>query len=245
MDDESFKAIYGKPKDYMVKLAKSILPKSEQPKEGKLNEASPHFATMSREFVGALTPPFNHTKISNALKNANSLIGKLTDPNEKNQAGSMIGTLTNMADTTTGQSALTARPRVRVAGKGPFESKKIKEGQKDKEDETPKPDQKNKPKADPPKEAPEPKEPPKGLEEPPQEQEPKKDDQGSEQSIEQKTFTDSMTGQVIKSASIQPTPNGGSVNFELQGIEMPVKIEFGPGQKITFYYKNRPYYIRK
>lgn len=75
--------------------------KEEQPTEGLVTEGSSQFGQASQQFVAAMTPPFDHAKLSTALKKLNQMIGQITDPAEKNQMGMMIGELTGMVDKTT------------------------------------------------------------------------------------------------------------------------------------------------
>jgi len=260
MSDQDFQAMYQKPKKELVPMAQKLLKKAglSASKEGKLNEVSPAFAKMSKEFMGAvdpmkhMTPQAQHVAASSALRNVNSLMGQLKDPAELKNAGSIMGHLTGLVDKSTGATSFTNRPANKVVGKNPFEGKKIRvkeTSKKDKEDEVPKPDQKNKPKQDPPKEEPKKSEPElpqmQGLDKEKEEPKQAAGPTGKEQSAELKMVNDTLSGQVIKNATVSPTPNGATINLDLQGVDQGAKFEVGPGQRIVFYYKGRPTFIRK
>lgn len=70
-------------------------------KESRLYEASQAFAKASQEFMHGMTPPFDHVRLSQALKTCNQLLAQVTDQNERSQLGMLIGTLTNQVDATT------------------------------------------------------------------------------------------------------------------------------------------------
>lgn len=211
-------------------------------KESKqIKEASNEFAQISKEFVRAMTPPFNHANLSNALKKANQIIGMVKEPNERNQIGGMIGALTNMVDSTTAQGGMTGQTRLTVAHKS-TKGKKLHE----KEDKN-----LNKKKEVPitktsdseegkPQQA-----PGTGLEtEPEQQQEP----QGTlepEKSTEQKALSRALKGQTIKSADIKLTDFGGEFTLNPVGTDMPIIVKWGEGKKVTVTINNKPYFFRR
>jgi len=209
-----------------------------------INEVSAEMGDISRDFVGAMSPPFNHAKISTALKKANTLIGRVKDPNERSQIGAMIGALTQIADSTTAQAGGTGK--ITIASKC-NKGKKLSEAEKEEEVPVVKAPLKKKPK---PKE--EPKDPsgletdkeeePKDSQEDPQPKDGKQDVSTTE---EQKAFSDALNGQVVKFAKIEPTNTGGELTLEMVGTEgMPIRLVW-EGKRIIVYIRNRPYFIRR
>ncbi len=80
-------------------------------RSGKVVRESQQLGQASTLFMQAMTPPFDHVKLSYVLKQLNQLVGQIQDPSDRQQMGAMIGTLTGMVDATTagGGSAVTTR----------------------------------------------------------------------------------------------------------------------------------------
>lgn len=224
--------------------------------------ASLEYSNLSRQFVQAMTPPFDHTKLSNVLKAANQAVGKVVDPKEKQEIGAMVGALTNLVDATTAgggsaaqmsRSSMTtqARPITTLRQGASHPGKVVKEEEEKKEDEK-KSDEK---KAD---------TKPKGKDKPHNVDkiEPKKDDaDGLETNLDDKApeepsptkalsaeemvVSKTLSGQTIKAANIQLTPNGGKLSLDLVSAAVPAELEWLKTGKVVFRFNGRPYVLKR
>jgi len=84
---------------------------------------------------------------------------------------------------------------------------------------------------------------PAGIETDKPEQDLEKNPEDTE-SKEQKLVDKSLSGQVVKSAKVDLTDSGGSMELQMQGIDIPAKLVWD-GKKVIFYHKNVPYFIRR
>lgn len=232
-----------------------------------VKEASVEFSNLSRQFVQAMTPPFDHVKLASTLKAVESSIGKIVDPKEKNEAGAMLGALTNMVDATTAgggskvqmqkTSTVGARPASTLQSSGKknpgkvvkeAESEKDSKKKDDKSDSEPK---KTKPK---PKSEPEPTdkldpsaepEGDEGLESSADLEEPQDELPTRQPSSEEMVVSKALTGQTIKAANIQLTPEGGEFTLDLVSAAVPAKLEWSRSGKVIFHVNGRPYVLNK
>lgn len=216
-----------------------------------VQEASVEFSNLSKAFVTAMTPPFDHTRLSNALKTANQAIVKITDPKEKDQVGSMIGALTMLVDNTTagGGSSITNRSSVsaglQTSGRK-IQGKLVREADK-KDDE----EEKKSPKKEPEKTATQKLDPTKepevsdietngnqqsDVDEPVPERKP---------SSEELAVAKNLTGQTIKNAHVTIKPDGGELTLDLISAAAPSVLKWSKSGKVVFYASGRPYVINR
>lgn len=188
-------------------------------------ESSPEFVNISRSFTDAMSPPFDHIQLSNALNKINQLISKLADAEEINQAGSMIGALTGLVDTTTqgGGSSLTASKKtlgrlIKELGDSESRKKELREADPDVGLET----------EEPPEEA-APAQPP-----PPQ------------KNMEELAVAEALAGQTITKAEIDVSGNGAVLSLHLVNATQPAIFvwEEDPGD-LTFVFQQVPYFLKK
>jgi hypothetical protein len=228
-------------------------------KEAKLAENSQQFKTCSSEFLAAMTPPFDHAKLSLALKKVNSLIGQITDPVERDQAGIMMGELTNLVDKTTagGGSKFNTPPPKKPggtggpAGTGGLNSGRTRSGRRLSEaDAGDKPAKKKEPEDDEPEDV--------SLDSPdddaPEAQKQKPTDvrdtkppeaEDPDQDPSQKILSQRLAGQTIRNAVIHLKGEGGELELELAGTKIPAKLSWDNSGKVQFVFKNRPYLLRR
>src|SRR3990167_395452 len=219
-----------KDKKYTIKevnISKSKFVMNEQ----LIKEASPAFASVSKDFMDAMST-FDHNKLSRALKSLETNISKTKDPKEIEHLGKMSGVLTGLVDKTTGQSSLTRRTESVIREKEK-EQKKPEEKPKEKPAGAELKQQKDTgakspklasvPGAEKPEPKPkeEPKDTPvsalKGDEETPEETPPEAEEPPAEKEKVPglKVLKQRLTGQTITNAGLELDENGGTLNLEL------------------------------
>mgnify|MGYP001561622825 CR=1 FL=1 len=231
-----------------------------------VKESSVEFSKLSTLFTQAMQPPFDHTKLSTALRTANSAVSRIVDPKEKQDVGAMIGVLTNLVDSTTagGGSKIQTRSSS-FSGTQPVTTLKqsfVRIGKIVKEDEEKKDKKKddNKSDSEPKKTKPKPKQEPKATNKLDPSDEPE-DDAGLETSAsldgpqddlpakqpssEEMVVSKSLTGQTIKAANIQLNPQGGEFTLDLVSAAVPAKLQWSKTGKVVFYVNGRPYVLNR
>lgn len=221
--------------------------------------ASLEYSNLSKQFVQAMTPPFDHARLSNVLRVANQAVGKVVDPKEKNEIGAMIGALTNMVDATTaGGGSKVQMQKSATASKLQTSSKKVAgkvireddedSKKKDKEEED-KPATKKKPEE--PVKATDKLEPKADTEEEPDletnvdAEEPQAEPPVKNPSSEEMVVGKSLSGQTIKAANIVLTPNGGELTLDLVSAAVPAKLQWSKDGKAVFHFNGRPYVLKR
>lgn len=94
-----------------------------------VTEASVDFANATKTFMDAMSNLADHNKLSAAHRQLNTMISKVTNPEEKQQLGSMIGALTGAVDASTkggGKVSVTSQPTSSMSMQKLTNSKKIK-----------------------------------------------------------------------------------------------------------------------
>jgi hypothetical protein len=203
----------------------------------KLNEVSSQFATISKVFSDAIVT-MDHTKLSNALRQIQPLMGQLSDPKEKEQAGAINGTLTMAVNSTTKQGSTVQVPIQRTAptqlttGKS-NKGKSIKEA-----DEAPKKKDPEEPSSiNPPEED-------DGLETVDGEDVSNPEEVTPEKSEELTLFDETLKGQTIKASDLQLDVNGGVLSLQLVSSSAPFELEWHNDGKVLFRNKGRPYILK-
>jgi len=233
-----------------------------------VQEASVEFSSLSRQFVQAMTPPFDHSKLSSVLRTANTSIQKIVDPKERTEAGAMIGALTNMVDATTAgggskiqmkSASTTAAPGAKpvstlsqgikrpgkVVKEDAAKDSKKKDDKSDSEPKKTKPKAKSEPTATDKIEPTEEPEDDVGLETNADMEEPQDELPVKQQSSEEMVVSKSLTGQTIKAANIQLTPDGGEFTLDLVSAAVPAKLQWSKSGKVVFYVNGRPYVLNR
>lgn len=114
------------------KLSKFLSNSKEKISESEtLSEASVDFANATKMFMDAMANLADHNKLSAAHRQLNTMITKITNPDEKQQLGSMIGALIGAVDASTkgGGKVTVSTSQMPAAGLGMQKltnSKKIK-----------------------------------------------------------------------------------------------------------------------
>lgn len=70
-------------------------------RSGRSLRESTEFQRASTLFMQVMAPPFDHNKLSTALRQINQMVGSVKDDAERQNMGVMLGTLTNLVDATT------------------------------------------------------------------------------------------------------------------------------------------------
>lgn len=206
----------------------------------KLTEASIEYTNISKAFLDAMSDLSDHGKLSKTLRDANNAVGRITDPTEKQNLGAMIGALTGAVDVTTaGGGGPKPLARITPVKKTVAQLKQSKElaGRLIKEEDEEK--DKVKKKDSQPEEPKEPvEEPESDFPEPEKVTEPRR-------SEEQVVLKKSLEGQTLKTADIELTPNGGILTLNFVALSIPAKLEWDNKGKVVYYFKDRPYLLRK
>jgi len=204
-----------------------------------LQEASVEYTNLSKQFVQAMSPPFDHVKLSNALKSANVAISKVSDPKERSEMGAMIGALTSIVDATTAgggsplgqRSSSTVKKTLTTSRK--VSGKVLKEAdpkKKDKSIETLPADEVD---SDPVEDI------------PVDSQETAVDVPLKQVSGEELAVQKALAGQTIRDANIEITPSGAELTLTLINSTLPAKFIWSKDGKVVFQYNGRPYTIKR
>lgn len=216
-----------------------------------VQEASIDFSNLSKAFVQAVSPPFDHARLSQALKTANMVIAKIVDPKEKDQVGSMIGVLTNLVDSTTAGGGSGVQRVASTSMSMQNSSKKIlgkvikEEDEKNDDKEKKSVKKKESEKTATQKLDPSKKPITSDIEIPGNNEESEDDLPTRQPTSEEMVVAKTLTGQSIKAANVKITPDGGELELDLISSSAPSKLKWWNDGKVVFYANGRPYIINR
>jgi hypothetical protein len=255
MPELELKKYFGLSKQSIMKKPPGqVMPLTAPQQESKtIKEASVEFTNMSKTFMDAMSNLGDHNKLSQVLRDLNSKISRVTDSDEKQQIGSMIGALTGAVDVSTAgggraqisrTSMSSAQPVTTIPASRQISSSRTHSGKVVKEEEGRKDRLAKKKTNNSPKEKIDSSEidvdvgdvANANTEDPTPTRKP---------AAEELVIGKSLAGQTIKSANIELSPQGGALKMQLVSNPNGAEIEWSKSGKVVFSFGGRPYVIRR